>query len=602
MKDLPSHSAVDATDSARAAETAERHRRLAAGTLPLPNLALRGGITLFVLYGLLGLLMVILAETGFISPLNALGVGVALALVQYLLAPWLIDLSLSWAYSMTWVKPEDLPLHLREFVARVCAAEQMRFPSFGLIHDGAPQAFTYGHRPGNARIVISQGLLDLLEPGEAEAVVAHEIGHARNWDMVLMTIASVVPLLAYSAYRALIESDDDDDKKGSTIYVAVAAYVVYIATEYLVLWFSRTREYAADRYAARVTGAPNSLATALVKIAYGLAAQDKPSDFGTEERKHRRRSPAGAIGALNIFDRGTAVSMVMASGATHGTLDPGRVKNAMQWDLWNPWAGWHEIHSTHPLVARRIDHLGDLAAALGQRPLVVFDRHQPESYWDEFLVDVFCWCLPVPGFLVTLGAGVALAGATSAAAGPTAALPMLGSLWVLAAGLLAWGGGKLLQNRFRYSRGSFPNLTVAALLGQIKVSAIRPVPTTLTGTIIGKGVPGLVWSEDFVLRDDTGIMFLDYRQPMAIWEMLFGFAKARAFQGANVRVSGWYRRAPQPFLQIDRIEVIQPAEGRRPPVFSRSYVPVLDRWFGIALVVAGGLVATLAALGTLGGG
>lgn len=598
--DAPSPgSVVEATDATRLAEAGERHRRLAAGTLPLPNLALRGGITLFVLYGLLGLLMVVLAEMRFIDPLTALGIGVATALIQYLLAPWLIDLSLSWAYSMTWVKPEDLPPHLREFVARVCAAERMRFPSFGLIRDGAPQAFTYGHRPGNARIVISQGLLDLLEPGESEAVVAHEIGHARNWDMVLMTIASVVPLLAYSAYRALMESDDDDDKKGNTVYLAVAAYVVYIVAEYLVLWFSRTREYAADRYAARMTGAPNALATALVKIAYGLAAQDTPSEHGREEGTQRRRSPAGAgaIGALNIFDRGTAVSMVMASGATRGTLDPGRVKNAMQWDLWNPWAGWHELHSTHPLVARRIDYLGDIAASLGQAPLVVFDRRQPESYWDEFLVDLFYWCLPVPGIVFTLCAGIALAGGAASEGGLVSAVPLAQSWAVLSGGLIAWGVGKLLQHRFRYPRGSFPNLTVAALLGQIKVSAIRPVPATLTGTIVGKGVPGLVWSEDFVLRDDTGIMFLDYRQPMAIWEMLFGFTRARAFQGANVRVNGWYRRAPQPFLQIDRIEVILPGDGRRPPVASRSYVPGLDRWFGIALVVAGGVVAALATLG-----
>jgi Zn-dependent protease with chaperone function len=600
MNDRVVDSPVELTDAARAADLAERHRRVAAGTLPLPNLALRGGVTLVILYGLLGLLLTVFVETGFISPQTALVVGVATALFQYLVGPWLIDLTLSWTYDMTWIRQEDLPAHLREFVARVCAAERMRFPSFGLIHDGAPQAFTYGHRPGNARIVISQGLLDLLEPAESEAVVAHEIGHARNWDMALMTIASVVPLIAYSVYRWLIESDNDD-KKGNAVYLAVGAYAIYMASEYLVLWFSRTREYAADRYAARVTGAPNALATALVKIAYGLAAQDKPSESGTEERA-RRRSPAGAgaIGALNIFDRGTAVSMVMASGATQGTLDTGRVKNAMQWDLWNPWAGWHELHSTHPLIARRIDHLGDVAAALGQAPLVVFDRRQPESYWDEFLVDLFCWCLPLPGLVVTLCAGISLVGGATFAGETLPAIPLQWSWAVLAGGLIAWGVGKLLQHRFRYPRGSFPNLTVAALLGQIKVSAIRPVPATLTGTIVGKGVPGLVWSEDFVLRDDTGIMFLDYRQPLAIWESLFGFTRARAFQGANVRVNGWYRRAPQPFLQIDRIEVILPGDGRHPPVISRSYVPGLDRWFGIALVVAGGVVAVLAATGLAG--
>jgi hypothetical protein len=61
-------------------------------------------------------------------------------------------------------------------------------PSFGIIDDGGPQAFTYGRAPNDARVVISRGVLELLDPAEVEAVVAHEPGHARSWDMVLMTI------------------------------------------------------------------------------------------------------------------------------------------------------------------------------------------------------------------------------------------------------------------------------------------------------------------------------------------------------------------------------------------------------------------------------
>src|SRR5262249_43238858 len=131
------------------------------------------------------------------GPGLALTIGVVFALFQFTLGPWLMDLSLRWVYSFSWLRPEQLPEHLREFVKRVCAEQRMKFPSFGLIHDGAPAAFTYGHHPGNARVVISQGLLDLLQPEEVEAVVAHELGHARNWDMALMTVANLVPFLLY---------------------------------------------------------------------------------------------------------------------------------------------------------------------------------------------------------------------------------------------------------------------------------------------------------------------------------------------------------------------------------------------------------------------
>src|SRR5262249_17393815 len=164
-----------------------------------------------------------------------------------------MDLSLRWVYSFDWVQPDQLPPHLRSFIERVCTENKMKFPSMGLIHDGAPTAFTYGHHPSNARVVISQGILDLLEPAEVEAVVAHELGHARNWDMALMTLANLVPLLLFYIYYLGIRLGGRGRGRDYTVLVALGAYVLYIVSEYLVLWFSRTREYFADRFAGQAT-------------------------------------------------------------------------------------------------------------------------------------------------------------------------------------------------------------------------------------------------------------------------------------------------------------------------------------------------------------
>ena len=87
------------------------------------------------------------------------------------------------------------------------------------------------------------------------------------------------------------------------------------------------------------------------------------------------------------------------------------------------------------------------------------------------------------------------------------------------------------------------------------MSNVRPVPARLRGTIIGRGVPGLIWSEDFVMRDGTGILFLDYRQPLRIWEWLFGLFRAGEFAGKAVEVVGWFRRAPLPYLELKSITV-----------------------------------------------
>ena len=128
--------------------------------------------------------------------------------LQFLIGPFIMDLTLRWLYSLKWVKPEEPPGHLREFVERVCKDKGIKFPRFAIIADGAPQSFTYGHTPNNARIVLSRGLIELLQPEETEAVVAHEIGHAVHWDMFLMTVAQLVPLIFYYIFRTVIRESD----------------------------------------------------------------------------------------------------------------------------------------------------------------------------------------------------------------------------------------------------------------------------------------------------------------------------------------------------------------------------------------------------------
>ena len=303
-----------------------------------------------------------------------------------------------------------------------------------------------------------------------------------------------------------------------------------------MLWFSRTRELHANRFSGRVTQKPNGLASALVTIAYGFAGTKKE-----KEKEVKRSSNLDAVGSLGIFDPGSARALgITAYGLTEqpwrkGTDEQAAV-GAMQWDMWNPWARWHEFHSTHPLVARRLNHLGEQSAAMGQEPYVVFDRQKPQSYWREFLVDFLIYILP----------GLA---AVAAAAGGLATRN-----WVwLGIGLLAVGAAWLVKIWFRYRGKVYPHMNVVALLHKVKVSTVRPVPVTLRGRIIGKGVPGLIWSEDFVMQDDTGIMFLDYRQPFGFLEWIFGLLKAGEYIGRDVEVTGWYRRSPVPYVEIKTI-------------------------------------------------
>ena len=559
--------------SSKAEREARRHARIAVGLLALPNLVLRSTTTLAGLYALLGAVLIAAVEfAGADLSLAVIG-GIAIILVQFAIGPYFMDLSLRWLYRMDWVSPAELPDHLRQFVNRVCEEKNIRFPKFGVINDGAPQAFTYGHSPNNARIVISRGIFELLEPDEAEAVVAHEIGHAVHWDMLLMTVVQLVPLIFYYIYRTLIRMKSSGSrKKGESgrIVIAIGAYVLYIVSEYVVLWFSRTREYHADRFSGTVTGNPSALASALVKIAYGLAGQEKAQD----EAPSNRGGKMEAIGAMGIFDAGAAQALAIAgyseTAQAAGAVDKENVKGAMRWDLWNPWAKWYELNSTHPLVANRLRYLSDQAVHMGQEPYVVFDEVQPESYWDEFLVDLFVHLLP-------MAAGVVFALTAGSLYFVGEASPESRLLLPLAVALV--GATLLLRFGFAYRSAYFPEMSVAALLKKVKVSAVRPVPCTLKGRVIGRGVPGYIFSEDFVMKDDTGIMFLDYRQPLAIWEWLFGLLKAGRYEDREVVVQGWYRRSPVPYVELKSIELHGDV--------SRSWVPILNRLSAIALLVGG---------------
>ena len=482
-------------------------------------------------------------------------------------------------------------------------------PWFGLIHDGAPNAFTYGHHPNNMRIVITQGILDLLEPAEVEGVVAHEIGHGKNWDMLLMTVVQLVPLLLYFAYRTAMQAGGRGKDNGYRIAVAVGAYVLYIASEYIVLWFSRCREYYADRFAGRVTGNPNALASALVKIGYGLAARgpsrppEEEADAGGKKgKKKKEHGPAarrdrGAWGSSTAsrpwrWSRPRRPSVTTGPArATRRRTTPAvskeNLKSAMQWDLWNPWATFYELSSTHPLIAHRLQYLSDQAAAMGDEPYIVFDRRQPESYWDDFAVDVAVMFLPLLLFLVGVAASVALGGAAAFGILPVVqGLGRMGVLALIGLPILGLGVGSFIKTILVYRGDYFAPLSVVGLLHKVKVSNVRPVPARLRGTIIGRGVPGLIWSEDFVMRDSTGILFLDYRQPLHIWEWLFGLFRAGEFAGKPVEVVGWFRRAPLPYLELKSITV----DGRTRNSYARHgrYAwAIFLSVVGLGLIVAG---------------
>ncbi len=533
------------------------------------NLFLRSTLVLVLLFALLfaiGMAALVAVD----APLwIAVIFAVGIILLQYGLGPWILQL----IYKIDWRDPKSVDPELAEFIQRTCAARKIPEPRFGLIHDGNPNAFTFGHYPGNARLVITTGLRDMLDSGERQAVVAHELGHIAHWDFVVMTMAAVVPLVLYVLYRTLLTGRRRRDRGRAGEYlviVGIVSFIAYIISHYIVLLLSRTREYYADRFAGEATGDPDALSGALVKVAYGLAAAPKEKKKKGETRENIRMVAAQSFG---IFDPTVAQSLALASAGS-GAISTDSMESAMKWDLWNPWAFLYELRSTHPLPAKRMKALERQTEAYGRVPRFSFRAIQLESYWDEFLVDLVVNYLPFLGFLAGVGAALALwLSAERWVAGAGIVLLLVGATW--------W-----LKRRFSYRHRFEEKRTIRSLIGEVKVSAVRSIPCTIEGKIIGRGIPGLFYSEDLVLRDEGGFIVLDYRQPIRLFEFFFGWIKAESLIGKEGKAVGWYRRSPRPYFELRKL-MLKGGET------VTTYVYPLAQFFVYASMVVGVLLVVL---------
>ena len=494
-------------------------------------------ISLLTLTGLFGMLVAVLVLIFWLADvpvIYALVGGIIGLILQFLLSPWLTDLNMRWIYKAKF--DAQLPDYLDRFIADVCQQNNMKLPRIGFIDDGAPNAFTYGHTKNNARVILTRGIFELLSEEEVKAVVAHELGHAVHYDMLVMTVAQLVPMVLYAIYKACMEmkssskSKESNKGEGTVKLIGIIAYILYIIANYIVLYLSRVREYYADQFSAEVTRNPNALASALVEIGFGLS---------TKERKEEGQSVANST-TLGISDAPSSKAMAV-SGYAGGSFTKDSIKNAMKWDLWNPWATVYELNSTHPLISKRLLALSKQSPAYGQEPYVVFDLVKPESYMDDFLKEVLISFLPWISFIIGLILFfIILPGKNVYFAGLLLLIP-------LAASLYKYG--------YSHPKKEFASANVRSLLGEVKVSRITSIPCEVKGVIIGRGNPGCVFNEDFVIRDESGIVLLDYEQPLFLINKIFALFKSPEYFDKVVTARGYYRRSPVPYIQLKELVI-----------------------------------------------
>lgn len=160
---------------------------------------------------------------------------------------------------------------LFDTVARLARQAGLPMPKIYLIPESAPNAFATGRNPEHAVVAVTQGLMNMMNQDELEGVLAHELGHVKNRDILISTIvatlAGAIMWIASIARFSAFFGDSDDDEGGlGIIGVLVVSMVAPIAAMIVQMAVSRSREYLADATAASITGNPRGLASALSKL------------------------------------------------------------------------------------------------------------------------------------------------------------------------------------------------------------------------------------------------------------------------------------------------------------------------------------------------
>jgi heat shock protein HtpX len=232
-----------------------------------PGLQARMLLTMF----LLGALYVVFVGVLFAAGANA---GLIVIIAAGLAAAQLFgsDKLALHAMGAREVTPQEAP-ELHAMIERLCIQADLPKPKVAVAQTEMPNAFAIGRSQKSATVCATTGIMKLLSPAELEGVMAHELTHVKNRDVMIMTIASFFAsvasiILQFGFFFGGGQSDDDD---GPGFFVVIlASLAVYVISFVLMMALSRYREFVADRGAALITGRPSALASALRRIASGM--------------------------------------------------------------------------------------------------------------------------------------------------------------------------------------------------------------------------------------------------------------------------------------------------------------------------------------------
>ena len=284
--------------------------------------------------------------------LMAIGGTALFILFEWAIGPAVVSFSTHLQY----LKPGDNPW-LEKTVKELVEKSGTPMPKLAIVPNPTPNAFTFGRTSSSAILAVHEGLLKNLNEDEIRGVIAHELGHIKHKDYIVMTVLSALPLIAYwiaqIAFRAVWFSGgsrrnkDQGNAAIAFIAIGVISFIVYIISFLAVMRLSRLREHFADSYSAYLTQRPRSLESALTKITYGLSLAPNASadarSFYIEDPTQAKQEIAEIVDKKDEYD------------LDHdGVLDERELELAMEKESKSTWVQMNSLFATHPPTFKRI--------------------------------------------------------------------------------------------------------------------------------------------------------------------------------------------------------------------------------------------------------
>jgi Zn-dependent protease with chaperone function len=489
---------------------------------------------------LIAIFLTFLYFTGFFDIYLLFGFTILFNFIFWLFGPKISDWIYKFFYKVRWITIKELKEicpKSANFILETCNKYNFKVPKLGIIPDKNPNAFTYGSGRWNGRIIVTEGIFKYLDENERTSVYAHELGHIKNRDFIVMTIATVLLQLLYEMYvvgRLSLIRGGRRKSSGALLFVMLASYIFYWIGQYIVLYLSRIREFYADEFAAKETD-PNYLASALIKISYGILAN--PDNV-------RLVNSTKYIGITN-FNLSKNIGLIYYNCKNIKDFKP--LAKALLYDIKNPWAFISELRSTHPLTGKRIRRLCSLSA----EPLFDFKQIERENPVDKrklyrnFLKDILVLTLP---FLLAVSYPILYFLLVY-----FNYLPF--SLYFIPEWLFLIGFGILVSTIYKYPGKKAQETTIIELMSDIYASPVRGKPVALEGIIVGRGVPGLIFSEDLMIQDKTGLIYLNYESWLPfLGNLIFGLAKVPKLIDKRAKIYGWFLRGNYQWIGLRLLE------------------------------------------------